>query len=200
METRHSLGQRLLTLRNERGLTQKEAAAALKAATKLDITPSKYNKWENDTNSPDYLTIREIANYYEVTIDYLLGNSELRSASNQSIIQALQLNETSIKVLKEQANGLVAASVPPGECKREDLYLWSDALNDLISAKDFIAFVLQFGRRVHPSVDERENFKYLNDLGGEGIPAKEGISTSLQYLLNQMVDQVYNRKQSVKEQ
>ena len=44
-------GERLIEMRKEKGLSQKECAAA------FGVDASKYNKWENEKNSPDYETV-----------------------------------------------------------------------------------------------------------------------------------------------
>jgi len=81
-------GERLIELRKEKGLSQKECAAA------FGVDASKYNKWENEKNSPDYETVCRLAQFFSTTTDYLLGNSSVRhladSVSLQDWQQALQ--------------------------------------------------------------------------------------------------------------
>lgn len=64
--------KRLTELRKERGYNQKECANALK------IDSSKYNKWENGKNCPDFETVCNLANFFNTTTDYLLGYSNQR--------------------------------------------------------------------------------------------------------------------------
>lgn len=62
---------KLKELRKEKGLTTVQAAALFK------VSKSTYNYWENGVFEIDFEKLKEIANYFEVSIDYLLGNSEL---------------------------------------------------------------------------------------------------------------------------
>lgn len=86
---------RLRQLREERRQTQREGAI------KLGIDPAKYNKWENGVNRPDYETLFMLSDYYNVTIDYLLGYSNTRSKdpTNAVIGHATGLTDKAIKVL-----------------------------------------------------------------------------------------------------
>lgn len=62
---------RLKELRKEKGLTTVQAAAIFK------VSKSTYNYWENGVYEIDFEKLKEIANFFEVSIDYLLNNSEL---------------------------------------------------------------------------------------------------------------------------
>ena len=61
---------RLVKLRKERKLTQAELAKA------LNVTQSAIGNWELGKREPDYTTLAQIADFYHVTIDYLLGRSD----------------------------------------------------------------------------------------------------------------------------
>ncbi len=67
-----SLGQRLLILRKERGLTQAELALA------LNLGQSTVAMYERDRRSPDNKTLRRLADLFGVSVDYLLGLTETR--------------------------------------------------------------------------------------------------------------------------
>lgn len=77
-------GERLMELRKEKGLSQKECAAA------FGVDASKYNKWENEKNSPDYETVCRLAHFFSTTTDYLLGNSNTRHLADQAELQDWQ--------------------------------------------------------------------------------------------------------------
>lgn len=77
-------GERLIELRKEKGLSQKECAAA------FGVDASKYNKWENEKNSPDYETVCRFAQFFSTTTDYLLGNSNVRHLPDQIPLQSWQ--------------------------------------------------------------------------------------------------------------
>jgi len=77
-------GERLVALRKETTLSQKECAAA------FGVDASKYNKWENEKNSPDYETVCRLAQFFNTTTDYLLGNSNVRHLPDQVQLQDWQ--------------------------------------------------------------------------------------------------------------
>lgn len=68
-ENSTSFHERLKELRTESGMSQKEFAAS------LNVSPSKYNKWENGVNAPDLETISSLATHFNVSVDYLFGRT-----------------------------------------------------------------------------------------------------------------------------
>lgn len=66
------LSKRLKSLREEKQLTQKQFGEI------FGLSESRYNQYENGRRSPDFPLIIEFAKYYDVTTDYLLGNSNVR--------------------------------------------------------------------------------------------------------------------------
>lgn len=61
-----SFGENLRTLIEERELTQKEVAK------QLNIAPSTLGSYVQNVREPDFSTIKLIAEYFNVSIDYLL--------------------------------------------------------------------------------------------------------------------------------
>ena len=68
-----SLGKRLRQLREEKCLSQKELAEIIGTVSNNDL--SRYEKGER---SPHYKTLIQFANYFEVTLDYLVGRTDIR--------------------------------------------------------------------------------------------------------------------------
>ena len=64
---------RLKQLREEAGLMQKEVSSA------LHIERSLYGKYENGRSEPPYDVLITIADYFNVTLDYLLGRTDEKS-------------------------------------------------------------------------------------------------------------------------
>ncbi len=60
-------GDRLRILIEERNITQKNLA------NKLNIAPSTVSSYAQNTREPDFETLKMIADYFNVTTDYLLG-------------------------------------------------------------------------------------------------------------------------------
>ena len=70
-------GTRLKILRTEKGLIQKELADLLK------VSPSTIGMYERNQRDPDTETLRFLADYFNVTIDYLLGRTNYRNPDFQ---------------------------------------------------------------------------------------------------------------------
>lgn len=66
------LSERLKELRKESGLRQEHVAVA------LNISMSSYCLYEQGKREPTASVLWRMADYYDVTVDYLLGRSEIR--------------------------------------------------------------------------------------------------------------------------
>lgn len=64
--------QRLRALREAEGLSREKAAAA------IHITSRTYQRYENDERDPTAPTIVALADFFNVSADYLLGRSDER--------------------------------------------------------------------------------------------------------------------------
>lgn len=64
------LSKRLKSLRESKQLTQQELA------DKLNLSRVRYNNYETGKRNPDYDILQIIANFYDVSTDYLLGNTD----------------------------------------------------------------------------------------------------------------------------
>ena len=62
-----TLGENIRNLRNEQYITQEQLAEA------LGVSPQAVSRWENETTYPDILILPAIANFFDVTTDFLLG-------------------------------------------------------------------------------------------------------------------------------
>lgn len=61
-----TFGERLAELRQQKGLTQDELAAEFK------VSKSRIGMYETDQREPDFDMLITIANYFAVTLDYLI--------------------------------------------------------------------------------------------------------------------------------
>ena len=66
------LPDKLLLLRNERGLSQEKAAAS------QGIAYRSYRRYETGEREPTASVLIQIADFYGVSIDYLVGRTEKR--------------------------------------------------------------------------------------------------------------------------
>ena len=69
--------ERLKEVRVNSGATQQEIARALK------IDRTTYNKYENGASNPTPETLSRIADYFHVSVDYLLGRSDGRTIQSR---------------------------------------------------------------------------------------------------------------------
>ncbi|HFK1716344.1 helix-turn-helix domain-containing protein [Bacillus cereus] len=77
-------GARLHSLRKERKLRQEDMAK------QLGIARTTYAMYEQGNREPDYNTLIKLATFFEVSIDYLLGTTEIRQTTD---LQDLELNQ-----------------------------------------------------------------------------------------------------------
>lgn len=75
------LSQRLIQLREEKFLTKKDVALYLK------IDQSTYGKYELSKREPDFETLLKLADFFGVSVDFLLGRSDLRNSKEIKIEQ-----------------------------------------------------------------------------------------------------------------
>ena len=69
---------RLKELRIEKGMNQKELA------DRLGYKQNTISQWENGKRFMDTETLRIVADFFEVSSDYLLGMSDLRDGSSSN--------------------------------------------------------------------------------------------------------------------
>jgi len=73
-------GDILRNLRNKKELSQKELS------DRLHLNRSTYARYETSQTQPDYDTLAKFADFYDVSIDYLLGRTnEIRIPTEQSL-------------------------------------------------------------------------------------------------------------------
>lgn len=64
--------ERLRTLREERGLSQQKLAAC------IGTTQQNIHRYENGHNEPDIATLMQLADFFQTSIDYLVGHTDIR--------------------------------------------------------------------------------------------------------------------------
>lgn len=65
----------LKNLRNQRGISQQALAEV------IGVSQQSINKYENHNIEPDIDTLIRIADYFETTVDYLIGHAEAERIS-----------------------------------------------------------------------------------------------------------------------
>lgn len=79
-------GTRLAALRKQKKLSQYELAE------KLGFSRGKLANYEQGTREPDYETLKFLANFFDVSIDYLLGNSDSPQLSDDEEFERFKDN------------------------------------------------------------------------------------------------------------
>jgi len=101
------LGEILRNLLDEREITQKQLAIA------LNIGASTLGNYIQNAREPDYDTLKRLANYFDVTIDYLLDyrSSKAKSSQEDEVLRIYRaLNQDQQELFIEQGKLLIAHS------------------------------------------------------------------------------------------
>ncbi len=72
-------GSVLKELRKEKHLTGEELGKI------LNVTKVAISNWENGNRSPDTNMLKKMCDYFEVSLDYLIGNSDVRNSHKEKI-------------------------------------------------------------------------------------------------------------------
>ena len=94
----HTVGGRILALRDDRDVSQLELAKA------VEISTSALRNIEQGKALPRLATLEMLSNYFNVSMDYLVRGVETRNDnySNMDIYNATGLNDMSIAFMQEQ--------------------------------------------------------------------------------------------------
>ena len=100
---------RLKEMRLKNGLTQQEIS------TKLKITQFTYSNYENEKTQPDIKILTELADYYNVSLDYLLEHdtpnlidtSSFSETAKGCVFLIEKLNEANATILLGYATRLL---------------------------------------------------------------------------------------------
>ena len=74
-----TFGSRLRQLREDKGLTQEQLGKV------LNVKKAAVSKYENETTSPDHATLCKLADFFDVTTDYLLGQTDIPMKSKDIV-------------------------------------------------------------------------------------------------------------------
>ena len=96
MTNKISFAMRLKKLREQKKLNQTELANL------LEVSNGSISKWERGDRQPDYETLEKIADTFNVTIDYLLGRSDIKYKSDNSQINFSTPQEALSFILKQE--------------------------------------------------------------------------------------------------
>jgi len=76
----NSFGNRLRILRLEKKLNGIELGKI------FNFSKSTISSWENETREPPHKILKDFAKFFDVSLDYLLGTSDIRNPNDESIV------------------------------------------------------------------------------------------------------------------
>lgn len=130
---------RIKELRTRIGIQQKDMASA------LGIGQSTLSQYETGARQPDYATLQKIANYFDVSIDYLLGRT---SGSYPEAPSPSVPGSKWIPVL-----GRVAAGTPIEAI--EDILDYEEITPEMAASGDFFALQIN-GDSMEPKISDKD--------------------------------------------
>lgn len=100
------LGNRIKSLREAKGLKQEELAQ------KVSVSPSAIGMYETNKREPNNEIILKLAEFFNVSTDYLLGKSDIRNPeelknvpfANAGGLDTTGLDEEDLKELQKQVD------------------------------------------------------------------------------------------------
>jgi transcriptional regulator with XRE-family HTH domain len=107
-------GNRIAHLRDEQRLTQEELAQ------KLGINRAALSHYENNRREPDYATIQRVADFFHVTVDFLMGRTqEATSVLTEEVKEFVDELELSDEALLQKFSLMIDGErLTPEEAKR----------------------------------------------------------------------------------
>ena len=165
------IAEKLVELRTSKGVTQEDVAQS------LSISNKTVSKWENGASMPDLSMVVELAKYYGVTTDTLLGLSEDKKQSTKeeirSLFEGLDRRESVLKAF-EAVKALIPAMYGTVSKYNDDVYdrenvfpsETSHFYRSNISLHEFFEFVAS-SENVNVAVmmlRNKANFAWMNDV------------------------------------
>lgn len=74
-----TFGKRFKSLRVEKGITQDELVKQFNEKYFYNFTKSSISMYENDKQVPEVDVLKKWAEFFQVALDYLLGNSDIKN-------------------------------------------------------------------------------------------------------------------------
>lgn len=125
----NTFGEILKKLRKEKGLSGQELASILK------VHKGSISNWETNRRSPDKEMLNTIAEYFDVSIDYLLGRTNernLHKEEEKTSSEGIDLDKKDIEEIIDellQVDGLMLCGEPISE---HDLVLLRNSIRNTL--------------------------------------------------------------------
>lgn len=84
-------GERFKGLRKEKGLTQEELVEKFNKLNDTHFNKSTISQYENNKRKPELPILYKWANFYGVSLDFILGRSEIKSLELEDDMKAIKI-------------------------------------------------------------------------------------------------------------
>jgi len=160
------IGKRIKSLRLEKGITQD------KLATYLNLSYQAISKWENDETQPDISLLVPIANYFDVSLDYLLGN---------------ECSQTFYQTRREKLQSIYELDRTDDNFRLADIAYKSFIENGNPTAKDYWYYAYLYDVRATESIRIAKNL-YLKAINCLADVQEEEISNAYEELCRLLIN------------
>ena len=75
------IGNRIYQLRTEKGLSMDLIVADMNQKYDIQLNKSMFSRWEKDQTNPSLENARFLCDYFDVSLDYLIGLTDDRTPS-----------------------------------------------------------------------------------------------------------------------
>ena len=170
-----NIAKNIAELRKKKGITQEQLAAA------LNISPQAVSKWETGSSLPDTQTMPLIAEYFEVSVDYLYYGKEIvyseiyekvfQKVKNVPDQMSKQAYEDALKIFGHAHHGISWGNLISRDMTIYDApaHISNENGLSLLSGKGFGAIVtraffenidndtVEFAEKILPALAEKNN-------------------------------------------
>lgn len=168
-------GERIRSLRKERNLTQEELCNL------IDIKRSVFTKYELEQVAPSIDTLIKLGDFFEVSIDYLVGRTDVRHkdyAYEKDLISSFisQLNNLPVE---QNTTELYSFLVNFGEslkqyCNNEEMQLLFKSVNSLVIYRNDLLIL----KKTNPKIDQKV-LSYYQESIKQVVDSMSGILNSI---------------------
>ena len=167
-----AIHNRLRKLRESTETKKKNELSQRELGERIGVAHSRISKLENENDStiPSFNDLLAYRNYFNVSIDYLLGLEEIPTTNeiNREITKEIGLSDNSINKLKWLQDSQYfdnGKDVILKKCKPEIMF----TLNKLIESKKFEDFIFTLNK-FYTFYDDTGAYRYfLSDINGENL-------------------------------
>lgn len=94
-----TFGERFKQLRNEKKLKQEELINEFNKIFHFSFTKSAISQYENDKRIPEIQALSAFADYFNVSVDYLLGKTDERNVDSDRLSKANSLKDELVDLM-----------------------------------------------------------------------------------------------------